>query len=68
MDSKAAQLFPPRQSFEGWCSPRCSGPRAAPIRCCGDGVFVVGAGSELRGACRLSNEHEDSRPVVLKTA
>ena len=65
---RAAQFFPLRQLFEGWCSPRCSGPRAAPSRCCGDGVFVVGAGVGASRGVPASNEHEDGRPVALKTA
>ena len=54
-------------SFEGWCSPRCFGPRTASGSCFGDGgpslVRVLG----LRGAYRPSNAHEDGRPVALKT-
>ena len=53
--------------FEGWCSPRCFGPRAASNRCCGDGVLSLVRGSGLRGACRPSNAHEDGRSVALKT-
>ena len=33
----------------------------------GTDVFVVGAGSVLRGAYWPSNEHKDDRPVALKT-
>ena len=53
--------------FEGWCSPRCFGPRTASNRCCGDGVSSLVRGSGLRGAYRPSNAHEDGRPVALKT-
>ena len=53
--------------FEGWCSPRCFGPRAASNRCCGDGISSLVRGSELRGAYRPSNAHEDGRLVALKT-
>ena len=63
----AAQLFPPRRGFEGWCSPRCFGPRTASGSCCGDGGPSLVRVSGLRGAYRPSNAHEDGRPVVLKT-
>ena len=53
--------------FEGWCSPRCFGPRTASGRCCGDGDSSFVRVSGLRGACRPSNAHEDGRPVALKT-
>ena len=53
--------------FEGWCSPRCFGPRAASGRFCGDGGSPLVRGSGLRGACRPSNTHEDGRAVALKT-
>ena len=53
--------------FEGWCSPRCFGPRTASGRCCGDGDSSLVRGSGLRGAYRPSNAHEDGRPVALKT-
>ena len=53
--------------FEGWCSPRCFGPRAASGGCCGDGGPSLVRVSGLRGACRPSNVHEDGHPVALKT-
>ena len=53
--------------FEGWCSPRCFGPRTASGSCCGDGGLSLVRVSGLRGACRPSSAHEDSRPVALKT-
>ena len=53
--------------FEGWCSPRCFGPRTASGSCCGDGGSSLVRVSGLRGAYRPSNEHEDGRPVALKT-
>ena len=53
--------------FEGWCSPRCFGPRTASGRCCGDGDSSLVRGSGLRGGYRPSNAHEDGRPVALKT-
>ena len=55
------------QRFEGWCSPRCFGPRTASGSCCGDGGPSLVRVSGLRGAYRPSNEHEDGRPVALKT-
>ena len=54
-------------SFEGWCSPRCFGPRTASGSCCGDGGSSLVRVSGLRGAYRPSNAYEDGRPVVLKT-
>ena len=56
--------------FEGWCSPRCFGPRGPRMvsgRCCGDGDSSLVRGSGLPGASRPSNAHEDGRPVALKT-
>ena len=53
--------------FEGWCSPRCFGPRTASGRCCGDGDSSLVRGSRLRGAYRPSNAHEYGCPVALKT-
>ena len=53
--------------FEGWCSPRCFGPRAASNRCFGDGVSSLVRGSGLRGAYRPSGAPEDGRPVALET-
>ena len=53
--------------FEGWCSPRCFGPRTASGSCCGDGSPSLVRVSGLRGAYRPSNAHEDGRPVALKT-
>ena len=53
--------------FEGWCSPRCFGPRTASGGCCGDGYSSLVRVSGLRGALRPSNAHEDGRPVALKT-
>ena len=53
--------------LEGWCSPRCFGPRTASGRCCGDGDSPLVRVSGLRGVCWPSNAHEDGRPVALKT-
>ena len=53
--------------FEGWCSPRCFGPRTASGSCCGDSGSSLVRVSGLRGAYRPSNAHEDGRPVALKT-
>ena len=36
---KGGTVYPPYHSFEGWCSPRCFGPRTEPIRCCGNQCF-----------------------------
>ena len=47
--------------------PRCFGPRTASGSCCGDGGPSLVRVSGLRGAYRPSNEHEDGRPVALKT-
>ena len=65
--SVGGSALPSTQRFEGWCSPRCFGPRTASGSCCGDGGPSLVRVSGLRGACRPSNEHEDGRPVALKT-
>ena len=65
--SVGGSALPSTQRFEGWCSPRCFGPRTASGSCCGDGGPSLVRVSGLRGAYRPSNEHEDGRPVALKT-
>ena len=44
------------RGFEGWCSPRCFGPRTASGRCCGDGdsslVRESGLQTRMRTAAR----------------
>ena len=65
--SVGGTALPSTPRFEGWCSPRCFGPRTASGSCCGDGGLSLVRVSGLRGAYRPSNEHEDGRPVALKT-
>ena len=47
--------------------PLCFGPRTAPMLW-GPVFLSLVSGSVLREAYRPSNEHEDGRPVALKTA
>ena len=65
--SVGGSALPSMPRFEGWCSPRCFGPRTASGSCCGDGGPSLVRVSGLRRAYRPSNVHEDGRPVALKT-
>ena len=58
--SLGGSALPSTPRFEGWCSPRCFGPRTASGSCFGDGGPSLVRVSGLRGGYRPSNAHEDA--------
>ena len=59
---------PLRHNFEGRCSPRCFGPRTAPIHCCGDQCVCRWCGDRcFAGRTGLQTSMRTATPTTIAT-